>query len=212
MARKVTPVPKGYRTANPVLIVRGADAALSYYETVFGAEVLSRYYAQDGITILQAEMKIGNTILRVADEMPAFGVFSPTSLGGSPVIVQLYLSEVDAFWTRVVDSGAQVAVPLADTYWGERFGRFVDPFGHVWNIAKRTEMLTPGEIAERATVTFSVLEPQADLQTPGLAHDEIVAPATESLTGDVGAMLEVIDGMIDESPQLESEPAQSVAQ
>lgn len=178
MARKVTPVPKGYRTANPVLIVRGADAALSYYETVFGAEVISRDYAQDGMTILQAEMKIGNTILRVADEMPEFGVFSPTSLGGSPVIIQLYLSEVDEFWTRVVDSGAQVVVPLADTYWGERFGRFVDPFGHVWNIAKRTEMLTPGEIAERATATVSVLEPQADLQSPGLAHDE--SPRTES--------------------------------
>ena len=212
MARKITPVPKGYRTANPVLIVRGADAALSYYETVFGAEVMSRDYAQDGITILQAEMKVGNTILRIADEMPEFGIFSPTSLGGSAVIVQLYLSEVDALWTRAVDSGARVAVPLADTYWGERFGRFVDPFGHVWNIAKRTEMLTPGEIAERATVTFSVLEPLADLQTPGLAHDEIVARATESLAGDVGATLEAIDGMIDESQRLESEPAQIVVQ
>ncbi len=212
MARKVTPVPKGYRTANPVLIVRGADAALSYYETVFGAEVLSRDYAQDGITILQAEMKIGNTILRVADEMPAFGIFSPTSLGGSPVIVQLNLSEVDAFWTQVVDNGAQVAVPLADTYWGERFGRFVDPFGHVWNIAKRTEMLTPGEIAERATVTFSILEPEADLQPPGLAHDEIVAQATESLEGEVRTPLELIVGAIDDTQQLESEPAQSLAQ
>ncbi len=200
MTRKVTPVPKGYRTANPVLIVRGADTALSYYETVFGAEVLSRDYAQDGMTILQAEMKIGNTILRVADEMPAFGIVSPTSLGGSPVIVQLYLSEVDAFWARVVDYGARVAVPLADTYWGERFGRFVDPFGHVWNIAKRTEILTPGEIAERAAMTLPVLEPQADVQTPGLADQEIVA------------QLEVIDGAIDESPKLESEPAQSAVQ
>ncbi len=212
MARKVTPVPKGYRTATPVLIVRGADAALSYYETVFGAEVLSRDYAQDGMTILQAEMKIGNTILRVADEMPAFGILSPTSLGGSPVIVQLYLSEVDAFWTQAVDNGARVVVPLADTYWGDRFGRCVDPFGHVWNIAKRTEMLTPGEIAERATVTFSILEPEADLQTPGLAHDEIVAQATESLEGEVRTALEVIDGTIGEAPQPESEPAQSVAQ
>ena len=200
MARKVTLVPKGYRTANPVLIVRSADTALSYYETVFGAEVLSRDYAQDGMTILQAEMKIGNTILRVADEMPAFGIVSPASLGGSPVIVQLYLSEVDEFWARVVDYGARVAVPLADTYWGERFGRFVDPFGHVWNISKRTEILTPGEIAERATMTFAVLEPQAELQTPSLAHAEIVA------------QLEVIDGAIDESPKLESEPAQSVVQ
>ncbi len=200
MARKVTPVPKGYRTANPVLIVQGADAALSYYETVFGAEVMSRDYAQDGITILQAEMKVGNTILRVADEMPAFGIVSPASLGGSPVIVQLYLSEVDAFWTRVVDSGARVAVPLADTYWGERFGRFVDPFGHVWNIAKRTEILTPGEIAERAAMTLPVLEPQADVQTPSLADQEIVA------------QLEVIDGAIEESPKLESEPAQSAVQ
>lgn len=211
MARKVTPVPKGYRTANPVLIVRGADAALSYYETVFGAEVLSRDYAQDGTTMLQAEMKIGNTILRVADEMPAFGIFSPTSLGGSPVIVQLYLSEVDAFWTRVVDNGAQVAVPLADTYWGERFGRLVDPFGHVWNIAKRTEMLRPGEIGERATVAFSIQEPEADLQTSGLAHDDIVAQASECLEGEVRTMFEVIDGTIEETPQPESEPAQSVA-
>ena len=200
MARKVSPVPKGYRTANPVLIVQGADAALSYYETVFGAEVMSRDYAQDGMTILQAEMKIGNTILRVADEMPAFGIVSPASLGGSPVIVQLYLSEVDAFWTRVVDYGARVAVPLADTYWGERFGRFVDPFGHVWNIAKRTEILTPGEIAERAAMTLPVLEPQADVQAPGLADQEIVA------------QLEVIDGAIEESPKPETEPAQSVVQ
>ncbi len=218
MARKVTPVPKGYRTANPVLIVQGADAALSYYETAFGAEVLSRDYAQDGITILQAEMKIGNTIMRLADEMPNFGIVSPTTLGGSAVIVQLYLSDVDTFWDQVIDHGARVVVPLSNTYWGERFGRFVDSFGHVWNVAKRIEILTPGEVAKRAVIDFSVLEPHADV----LLFDELISEIVEPTTLETAVLddttpvtLDLIDGTnthttLDESTVV-SEPEQAIA-
>lgn len=219
MARKVTPIPKGYRTVNSLLIVQGADAALSYYEAVFGAEILSRDYAQDGITILQAEMKIGNSIVRLADEMPAFGILSPTSLGGSPVIAQLYIADVDTFWSTVVESGARIAVPLSDTYWGERFGRFVDAFGHVWNVSKRTEILTPGEVAQRATDTFSVVEPDADMVTAVVVEDEtlatefvdlevnVVEPVTEDVTP-----LTVIEGdVVDVITGDDSEVIASVA-
>lgn len=154
MPKKIAVQPKGYRTATASLIVRGADAALDFYAHVFGAETLSRAYAQDGVTVLQAEMKIGNTIIRLGDEMPAFGVLSPLSLGGSGSAVHLYVEDADELWTRALDGGSTVAVPLAETYWGERFGRFVDPFGHVWSVAQRVEALTAAQVRARAEALY----------------------------------------------------------
>ena len=161
MPKKVAALPKGYRTATASLIVRGADAALDFYSHVFGAEVLSRAYAQDGVTVLQAEMKIGNTIIRVGDEMPAFGMLSPLSLGGSGSAVHLYVEDADTVWNAALDAGASVCVSLADTYWGERFGRLTDPFGHVWSIAQRTEALSPAQVKARAEAWFQPVAVEA---------------------------------------------------
>jgi len=179
--KKVAPVPKGYRTVTSHLVVRGADAAAAYYEAVFGATVLNRMLAEDGYTVLQAELKIGNSILRLMDEMPAFGVLSPLSFGGTPVGLHLYLRNVDEVWEKAMAQGAGVLIALADMPWGERFAKFVDPFGHVWSVARRIDVpaaSTETPTASAATPTastatnvrkadsFSVHEPRADLVDP----------------------------------------------
>jgi len=166
-SRKVAPVPKGYRTVTSHLVVRGADAAAAYYEALFGATVLNRIVADDGHTVLQIELKIGNSILRLMDEMPAFGVLSPLSLGGTPVGLHLYLRNVDEIWDNAMAQGAGVLVALADMPWGERFAKFVDPFGHVWSVARRIEIPTAAtETAIRNAESFSVHEPRADHLEP----------------------------------------------
>lgn len=155
MAKKIATVPKGYRTATPTLVVNNAQAAIAFYEAVFSATTHSCALALNGMTVLQAELKIGTSVIRIGDEMPEFGIVSPTTLGGSPAPVHLYVDAVDELWQKAVEAGAQTIVPLADTYWGERFGRFVDPFGHIWSVAQRLEVLTPSQIADRAEAFFA---------------------------------------------------------
>ncbi len=160
MARKIAPVPKGYRTVTPYLVVRGADAAMNFYADVFGAEILSRVYGDDDVTVLHAEMKIGNSIVIVSDEMPAFGILSPAAFGGSPVAQHLYLPGVDDVWEKAVEAGCTVLVPLADTQYGERFAKVVDPFGHVWSMSKRVEPAKVETVStETQTEGFSIYEP-----------------------------------------------------
>lgn len=169
--KKVAPVPKGYRTVTPHLVVRGADAAAAFYEAVFGATVLNRVVAEDGVTVLQAELKIGNSIVRLMDEMPGFGVLSPPSLGGTASGLHLYLRNVDEVWEKALAQGAGVLIALADMPWGERFAKFVDPFGHVWSVARRIDVpVAAPDPAVRKAENFSVHEPRADHldPTPGL--------------------------------------------
>lgn len=163
MAKKVAPVPKGYRTVTPHLVVRGADAALDFYAHAFNAETLSRVYADDGVTVLHAEMKIGNSMLIVSDEMPVFGIYSPLAFGGSAVAQHLYVANVDDVWAYAIEAGCTVLVPLADTFYNERFGKIIDPFGHVWSISKRILAVKPADVATQAQVDgFSVFEPVGD--------------------------------------------------
>ena len=150
MPKKVAPVPKGYRTITPSLIVRGADDALNFYADVFGAEVLSRMYADDGLTVLNAEIKIGNSLVVLSDELPLFGLYSPLAYGGAGVAQHIYSADVDAIWQRAVDAGCAIIVALADTPYGERYGKLVDPFGHVWSMSKRIAKVKPEEIKARA--------------------------------------------------------------
>ncbi len=159
MPRKVSPVPKGFRTVTPVLTVAGAASAIEFYAYAFAAEERCRVYAADGISVAHAELKIGNSLVIVSDEAPAQGIYAPSSLGASPVAVHLYFADVDAVWERAVEAGATIIVPLMDTYWGERYGKIVDPYGHVWSMAKRVESLSADEIAARsAAVAGSLLE------------------------------------------------------
>lgn len=158
MARKINPMPKGYHTATPVLVVHNATTAIDYYTSIFGAKELSRTVAEDGVTILHAELKIGNSIIIVNDEMPAYGILSPISLGGTPTAVQLYLSNVDAVWKRAVKADITVILPLENTYWGERSGKVIDPFGHVWVLSRKTEALSKTEIEKRCKNYFGISE------------------------------------------------------
>ena len=181
MAKKVAPIPRGHRTATPQLVVRGADAALDWYAQVFGAQVLSCHRSDDGLAVVQSELKIGNSIVRVMDEMPAVGILSPLAFGGSPVGLHLYLVETDEVWERALVAGAGILFELSDAAWGERFCKFVDPFGHVWSVAHRIapavsapavsdadtfESPEQGTTAVETPTGFSVHEPRADLVVP----------------------------------------------
>lgn len=173
-SKKIPPVPKGYRTVTSHLVVRGADAAAAYYEAVFGAAVLQRVVAEDGYTVVQIELKIGNSIVRLMDEMPEFGVLSPLSLGGTPVGLHLYLRNVDEVWETALAHGAGVLIALADMPWGERFAKIIDPFGHVWSMGRRIEIPVPAaDPAVRKSDSFSVHEPRADHLDPTL--EQVVA-------------------------------------
>jgi len=187
MARKINAMPKGYHTATPVLVVKNANAAIEYYASVFGAKELSRTYADDGVTILRAELKIGNSIIQVSDEMPAYGILSPVSLGGTATAVQLYLSNVDKIWQRAVDAEITIILPLEDTYWGERTGKIIDAFGHVWVLSRQTEVLSQKEIAKRAQALFGVNELDEDTSKIELAK---VVPVID-LTAVISAEVEV---------------------
>jgi PhnB protein len=150
MARKINAAPKGYHTATPVLVVHNAVDAVDFYTAVFGAKELSRLTSDDGLTILRAEMKIGNSVVHLNDELPGLGILSPLAMGGTSTAVQLYLPDVDAVWAKAVAANVLVVMPMEDTYWGERTGKIIDPFGHVWILSQRIESLSKAEIAKRA--------------------------------------------------------------
>ena len=143
MAKKVAPVPKGYRSVTPQLIVRDSQAAIAFYQEVFGAEVVQLVTAEDGVTLLHGEIKIGNSLLRLCDEMPVHGILSPLSFGTSASCQHVYRADADAVWERAVAAGAVVLMAYDETSWGERFGRFVDPFGHIWSLARRISSPKP---------------------------------------------------------------------
>lgn len=169
MSKRITPIPKGYRTITPELVVRGADNAIEFYKDVFGASVLSRVTADDGITVLQADVKIGNSIVRVIDEMPAFGILSPIGFGGTAVGIHVYHAAAGDIWDRALAQGAGILVSFADTPWGERYGKFIDPFGHVWSvsrqISKKQDTFATALVDDETNATtsaFSVHEPLAN--------------------------------------------------
>ncbi len=181
MPRKVSPVPKGFRTVTPVLTVAGATSAIEFYACAFGAKERCRVYAADGISVVHAELKIGNSLVIVSDELPAQGIYAPTTLGASPVAIHLYFADVDTVWEMAIEAGATVIVPLTDTYWGERYGKFVDPYGHILSIATRVEALNADEIAARAAAfAGSLLDEVVDesQSLPMVEAEEVLTDVT----------------------------------
>ena len=176
MHHKVSYAPKGFRTATPVLTVAGAAGAVDYYTHVFGAEERGRVYGADGLSVAHCELKIGNSMLILCDENPAFGIHAPTTLGATPVSVHLYFEDVDAVWERAIEAGATVLVPLGDVYWGERYGKIIDPYGHVWSLATRIEDLSADEIASRAAALSApvIVEPVEAFDAGEANHDETI--------------------------------------
>src|SRR4051812_20378147 len=127
------PIPEGYHTATPYLIVKGAAAAIDFYKKAFGATELMRL-ADPGGRVGHAEVKIGDSPIMLADEFPEMGSRSPQTLGGSPVGIALYVEDADAVFNAAVAAGAKVKRPMADQFYGDRTGTVEDPFGHVWTV------------------------------------------------------------------------------
>jgi uncharacterized glyoxalase superfamily protein PhnB len=148
MARAIKPIPEGYHTITPHLVVRGGAAAIEFYKRAFGATEGGRMPGPDGL-IMHAELRIGDSPLFLMDESPATGSKSPLALGGSPFVIHLYVEDVDAAFERATKAGAKVVLPLADQFWGDRYGMVIDPFGHHWSLATHKEDLTPQEMTQR---------------------------------------------------------------
>ncbi len=149
MAGQVKPVPEGYHTVTPHLIVNDGAAALEFYKKAFGAVELFRMARPDG-RIGHAEIKIGDSPVMLADEHPEIRALSPQSVGGSPVSIHLYVADVDAMFNQAVAAGASVVRPLQNQFYGDRTGGVKDPFGYQWYIATHVENVSPEELQRRA--------------------------------------------------------------
>jgi PhnB protein len=156
---KVSPVPAGFSTVTPYLNVRDCAQALDFYKKAFGAKETVRMPGPGG-KIMHAEIKIGDSHLFLADEMPEWGSKSPLTLGGTATAVLLYVENADALFNQAIDAGAKVAMPLADQFWGDRYGKLMDPFGHEWAVATHLEDLTPAEMKKRQEVAMAQMAQQ----------------------------------------------------
>ena len=131
---KVKPVPEDMHRVTPHLICAGAAKAIEFYKKAFGAVEEARLPGEDG-RLMHAVIRIHGDAVMLVDEMPEYGALSPKSLKGSPVTLHLYVEDVDAFVKRAVDAGAKFTMPVQDMFWGDRYGKVEDPFGHHWSVA-----------------------------------------------------------------------------
>jgi PhnB protein len=148
-AMAAKPIPDGYHTATPYLIVNGTAEAIEFYKRAFGATELLRITDPQG-RIGHAEIRIGDSVIMLADEHPDMGYRGPRSMGGSSVSILLYVDDVDTIFGRAVSAGATVQRPIANQFYGDRSGKVEDPFGHVWSIATHVEDVPPEEMRRRA--------------------------------------------------------------
>lgn len=145
----VQAIPSGHPSIVPHLVVRGASEAIEFYETAFGAEEICRMPTPDGKGILHAELQIGTAKIFVCDESPIMERWvSPKSLNGTTVALHIWSENVDQQFERAVKSGAKVVAPLTDMFWGDRYGRVTDPFGHEWSLAQHVKDVSPEEMAK----------------------------------------------------------------
>ena len=159
MAGQVKPVPEGYHTVTPYLTVNDGAKAIEFYKRAFGAQERSRMEGPPG-KIGHAELKIGDSIIMLSDEMPGGGNRAPQSLGGTAVNIFLYVNDVDSVFDQAVKAGAKPDMPPSDMFWGDRFGKLTDPFGHSWSVATHKEDLAPAEMQKRAREAMGKMAPQ----------------------------------------------------
>ena len=145
----VKPIPEGYHSVTPYLVVRDAARAIDFYTQAFGAKELFRMEAPDN-KIGHAEIKIGDSPVMLADENPGRGAKSPESFGGSPVHLMIYVEDVDTVFKRSLAAGARETQPLKNQFYGDRSGTLTDPFGHSWTVATHVEDVAPEEMQRRA--------------------------------------------------------------
>jgi len=144
----VKPIPEGYHTFTPYLIVNGAAAAIEFYKKAFGAREMMRMAGPDG-KVGHAEIKIGDSHVMMADEMPNLGFLGPQSRGGTTVQLMIYVKDVDATVDKAVAAGGKLKRAVQDQFYGDRSGTIEDPFGHVWTIATHVEDVPPAELRRR---------------------------------------------------------------
>ena len=148
MSKPGKPIPDGYRTVTPYLTVKSAGEAIDFYKRAFGAEEVVRMVGPDGKSVMHAEIKIGNSMLMLAEEWPQGDCKSPKSLGGTSVNMFLYVQDVDSAFQKAVSAGAKASMPPTDMFWGDRYCKLVDPYGHSWGIATHKLDMTPEEIVK----------------------------------------------------------------
>ncbi len=152
----VKPIPDGFHTVTPHLVIKDAAAAIDFYKKAFGAEEIARMPGPGGQGVMHAEIKIGDSMIMMCDEFPGMdNPKSPKSLNGTTITLMLYVKDVDSAFQRAVGAGATVSMPVTDMFWGDRYGKVSDPFGHEWAIATHKEDLTLEEIGKRAAEFFS---------------------------------------------------------
>jgi PhnB protein len=142
-------IPEGYHTVTPSLIVKSPDEAIAFYKKAFGAEEIMVLRMPDGKSVMHAEIKIGDSAIMLGGEWPDFGMKAPAP-GHSSGGLHIYVPNVDMAVERAVAAGAKLTMPVADMFWGDRYGKVIDPFGHVWGLATHVEEVSPEECARRA--------------------------------------------------------------
>ncbi len=170
--KKVAPIPPGFRTITPHLVVRNVAAAIDFYQAAFGAEVLASIAPSDNGAACYARLKIENSLITLSDEQPEAGLIAPIYPHAGGVTLHLYVKDVDLWWSTCLEAGASVDTPLFETYWGDRLGVVIDPFGHRWSLASRKTRLSDKEIAERAKVMLQPVQDDAQL-VDGLQPEDV---------------------------------------
>ncbi|MDR3747429.1 MAG: VOC family protein [Acidobacteriota bacterium] len=150
----VKPIPEGSHSITPHLVVNNGAEAVTFYKNAFGAEVLGVHYTPDG-KVMHAELKVGDSKFMLADEFPGMSSPSPKTLGGTCVVLNLYSVNVDSLFDQAVKAGAVVTMPLANQFWGDRYGQIQDPFGHVWALGQHIEDVAPDEMERRGKELFA---------------------------------------------------------
>lgn len=148
------PIPDGFHSVTAHLVCRNAAQAIDFYKKAFGAEEIMRMPGPGG-TVMHAEIKIGDSIVMLADENPQWDSKSPLTLNGTPVSLHVYVHDVDKAFDRAVKAGAKVKMPVMDMFWGDRYGQVADPYGHSWSLATHTKDMTPAEIGKAQQEFFA---------------------------------------------------------
>lgn len=159
-------LPAGYHSVTPSIIVRDAAKAIEFYRRAFGAEEVTRMEGPDG-SIMHAEIRIGDSPVMLGEENAKWGTLSPLSTSGNPGSLHIYVPDADAAFQRALDAGAVVRYPLEDAFWGDRYGKVADPFGHEWGIGTRVKELTPEEMERAGRAWMDAQLAAADAVTKG---------------------------------------------
>jgi uncharacterized glyoxalase superfamily protein PhnB len=152
----VNPIPEGFNTVSPHVVVTDGHAAIEFYKKAFGAEQVLVLPGPDGKSFMYGEVQIGNSRVMLAEENPQWAAMkAPRSVNASTCTVHLYVEDCDQLFNRAVEAGAKVVMPLTDMFWGDRYGQVQDPDGHHWSIATHTKDLTPEEIGKAMAEAFA---------------------------------------------------------